>query len=235
MASAIKSESVTEKNNHTNEINPFDVLCGQWGESNSSDGNVTYFGIVERNLSRYADASSVERKAIALKVVEEVINKGGRFLKKDRKSNRCYLADNRAVLRKVSEDLEPKIYIMDGINAHDVLCGQGGKSNNHEGNVEYLSCVGRNRPYYATASPKEKTVIAQEVMKEIASIGGRFLKKDKKVNRWYLAGDRAVWDKVLQALRDTSTTPEARAKKRRRYSEADSKKRTKIVDLDHCC
>jgi hypothetical protein len=235
MASAIKSESVTEKNNHTNEINPFDVLCGQWGESNSSDGNVTYFGIVERNLSRYADASSVERKAIALKVVEEVINKGGRFLKKDRKSNRCYLADNRAVLRKVSEDLEPKIYIVDGINADDVLCGQGGESNNHEGNVQYLTCVGRNRPDYATASPTKKTAIALEVMKEVVDMGGRFLKKDKKANRWYLASDRAVRNKVTQALRDKSTSPEARANKRERYSKADSKKRTKIVDLDHCC
>ena len=142
----------------------------------------------------------------------------GRFLKKDKKANRCYLACDRAVLGKVSEDLQPKIYITDEINPHDVLFGQGGQSNNHEGNVRYLKVVAQNRPIYDGASPTEKAATVQNVVVKIASKGGRFLKKDKISNQWCLATNRAVREKVAQALRDKNTTKKARTDKRKRYS-----------------
>ena len=117
------------------------------------------------------------------------------------------------------EDLQPKIYITDEINPHDVLFGQGGgQFNNHEGNVHYLKDVAQNRPIYDGASPTEKAATVQNVVVKIASKGGRFLKKDKISNQWCLATNRAVREKVAQALRDKNTTKKARTDKRKRYS-----------------
>lgn len=108
-------------------------------------------------------------------------------------------------------------YITDQINAHDVLFGQGGQSNNNEGNARYRAIVERIRPLYATASMVEKTSIAQNVVKEVTSNGGRFLVKEKKSQQWYLADDRAARKKVSQALREKYFTAEDRAVKRKRY------------------
>jgi hypothetical protein len=121
--------------------------------------------------------------------------------------------------RKVSKrkrDTE-KHYITDQINAHDVLFGQGGQSNKNEGNARYRIIVERIRPIYATASMTEKTAIAQDVVKEVANNGGRFLEKDKKSQQWYLADDRAARKKLSQALREKRFTAEGRALKRKRY------------------
>ena len=110
-----------------------------------------------------------------------------------------------------------KHYITNAINIHDVLFGQGGHSNNNEGNARYRAIVDRIRPIYATASLAEKTTIAQNVVKEVASNGGRFLMKDKNSDQWYLADDRAARKKVSQALREKYYTAEDRAIKRNRY------------------
>ena len=64
----------------------------------------------------------------------------------------------------------------------------------------------------------EKTAVAESVVVEIASKGGRFLVKDKISHQWYRADDRAARIKVSQALREKYTTPEERAGKRARYA-----------------
>ena len=110
-----------------------------------------------------------------------------------------------------------KRYITDEINLNDVLFGQGGQSNNNHGNVQYRAIVERIRPIYNTASMADKTTIAQGVVEEIASKGGRFLIKDKNSHQWYLADNRTARMKVSQALREKYITSEERAAKRARY------------------
>ena len=66
----------------------------------------------------------------------------------------------------------------------------------------------------------EKTTVAEGVVAEIASKGGRFLVKDKTSHQWYRADDRAARIKVSQALREKYVTPEERAAKRARYSKS---------------
>ena len=110
-----------------------------------------------------------------------------------------------------------KRYITDEINLNDVLFGQGGQSNNNHGNVQYRAIVDRIRPIYNTASMADKTTIAQGVVEEIASKGGRFLIKDKNSHQWYLADNRTARMKVSQALREKYITSEERAAKRARY------------------
>ena len=196
-----------EKKYITGEIKERDVLCCQGEEVNIKIfDEAWYYRIVERNRSSFDNATLAERKTIALKVAnDEIVSEGGRFLKKDKNVNQWYLASDHAVIAKLSEDLQTKTYIKDEINSSDVLCGQGGKSNNHEGNIQYRRILDEHRPFYESASRKEKTATAQKVVKEIVSSGGHFLKKDQRVNRWYYADDILVWDKVTQALRDKSS------------------------------
>lgn len=84
--------------------------------------------------------------------------------------------------------------------------------------MRYRAIVERIRPIYAAAPMSEKATIAQGVVEEIASKGGRFLIKDKNSHQWYLADDRAARIKAAQALREKYITPEERAAKRARYS-----------------
>jgi len=97
------------------------------------------------------------------------------------------------------------------------LFGQCGESNNNPGNEHYRNIVDRVRPVYTDATMTEKMALAQAVIDEIAANGGRFLKKDRSVQKWYLASEVAARKKASQALREKHVTPEQRAEKRRKY------------------
>lgn len=91
-----------------NGINEHDVMFGQGGESNNNKGNEHYRAIVERTRPIYVSASMVEKTAIAQGVVDEIANKGGRFLKKDDDTQQWYLAGDVAARKKASQALREK-------------------------------------------------------------------------------------------------------------------------------
>ena len=86
-------------------------------------------------------------------------------------------------------------------NDNDVLCGRGGRTNQHIGNRRFLSLVRDNREQYLQSEKSDKPFIVLYVVHAIRRRNGRFLKKDEKLGLWIEIGDRAARDKAAQALR----------------------------------
>lgn len=110
-----------------------------------------------------------------------------------------------------------KIKWVDKITDKDVLLGRGGRANNHAGNKRYLAEKDRIQPRYLNATKQEKKDISQELVDIVHAWGGRFLKEDEAMKRWYEVDEKSARKKASQSLREINT-PEQRARKRARYS-----------------
>ena len=79
----------------------------------------------------------------------------------------------------------------DDINENDVLCGRGGKTNTHPGNIYFREQVNKLRKRYKDSGRTEKPTIAKEVVDTIRKLDppGRFLKQDKKTGLYNDIGD----------------------------------------------
>lgn len=64
-------------------INENDVLCGRGGATNTHIGNKRFRAIVAEYQEEYLRARKKEKAQIALRVVERIMQKGGRFLKRE--------------------------------------------------------------------------------------------------------------------------------------------------------
>jgi hypothetical protein len=99
---------------------------------------------------------------------------------------------------------------------HDVLCGRGGGTNNHAGNVKFRLMVnGPNKLRYLAASKSDKPRVASDVVKLWRELDppGRFLARrdtsrkgpgsvKDKANVWYDVGDKKAREKASQCLRE---------------------------------
>uniref|UniRef100_A0A7S1GQN1 DUF6824 domain-containing protein n=1 Tax=Cyclophora tenuis TaxID=216820 RepID=A0A7S1GQN1_CYCTE len=98
---------------------------------------------------------------------------------------------------------------------HDVLCGRGGGTNNHSGNVKFRQMINEHKLRYLAASKVEKPKVAREVVKLWRGLDppGRFLarKDDSRKgpgsvkaegNVWYDVGDKKAREKASQCLRE---------------------------------
>ena len=91
------------------------------------------------------------------------------------------------------------------ISQNDVLCGRGGLTNHHPGNVFFRRLVRLKQELYLLASKREKAGVAKEIVGIIRLLDppGRFLKKDPKNPAvWIEIGDRKAREKTSQALRE---------------------------------
>jgi hypothetical protein len=91
------------------------------------------------------------------------------------------------------------------ISQNDVLCGRGGLTNHHPGNVFFRRLVRIKQEAYLKASKREKAGVAKEIVELIRGLSpsGRFLKKDSKnPGVWVEIGDRKAREKTSQALRE---------------------------------
>lgn len=110
-----------------------------------------------------------------------------------------------------------KSYITDVVHDRDVICGQGGQTNNHPGSQHFLDLVRRHRQKYQNPkSTKTKRLIVEFIIARIYKENRRFLRKDK-TNRWYVPEQKWIWNKVGNALRETYDTPEKRKAKAHHY------------------
>ena len=91
------------------------------------------------------------------------------------------------------------------ISVNDVLCGRGGLTNHHPGNIFFRSLVRTRQEEYLRASKRDKANVAKEIVDLIRNQEppGRFLKKvSEKSNTWAEIGDRKAREKTSQALRE---------------------------------
>ena len=91
------------------------------------------------------------------------------------------------------------------ISQNDVLCGRGGLTNHHPGNVVFRRLVRLKQGEYLKATKREKAGVAKEIVELIRNLApsGRFLKKDPQMpGVWIEIGDRKAREKTSQALRE---------------------------------
>lgn len=91
-----------------------------------------------------------------------------------------------------------------GISAYetnDVLCGRGGGTNQHYGNVVFRHLVDTYREQYLRSKKNDKPFISRSIVKSIRDRNGRFLKKDEASGLYFEIGDNEAREKASQALR----------------------------------
>ena len=97
-----------------------------------------------------------------------------------------------------------------GITANDVLFGKSGDAVDHVGTVEFRRLVDRFMPVYKTSSRREKTVIADNLIREVKEPNGRFL--------MIVVGDNdglgGHWEEVAHSLARKKTAHTFRNRKR---------------------
>jgi len=93
-------------------------------------------------------------------------------------------------------------------HANDVLCGRGGSSNRHVGNLNFRSLVSANKEMYVTLTKKQKMMVARKIVETIhgQEPPGRFLQKDLNTGTWFDIGLPRSLEKTSQALREKAST-----------------------------
>jgi hypothetical protein len=105
--------------------------------------------------------------------------------------------------KRVKKYLDPMEYVDGGYEKKDVLFGRGGRSNEHDGNKEYLKVVKFHKAFYREATNEEKLQTVEDIWNTIHAKGGRFLEQEKELpKRWFVAHKKEAFKKVGQALRD---------------------------------
>ena len=93
--------------------------------------------------------------------------------------------------RKRSTDIEKPL-------PNDILCGRGGSSNRHQGNVDFRELVAANKQIYVGLTKKQKMMIARKIVDTIHSTGGRFIAKDNSTGFFYDIGLPRSLEKTSQ-------------------------------------
>lgn len=99
------------------------------------------------------------------------------------------------------------------ISRNDVLCGRGGLTNHHPGNIFFRQLVRQRQEMYLRASKRDKASVAKSIVETIRNLDppGRFLKKKADSSEegvWCEIGNRKAREKTSQALRERA--PELR-------------------------
>ena len=99
----------------------------------------------------------------------------------------------------------PQPPLLEGIAATtpsplDVLCGRGGASLRHPGNLNYRRLINTNKARYVACRKVEKLKISRAIVGEVKDHGGRFL--ERHWDEWHEIGDKKAVEKTSQALRE---------------------------------
>mmetsp|Transcript_31188 Transcript_31188/g.47767 ORF Transcript_31188/g.47767 Transcript_31188/m.47767 type:complete len:338 (-) Transcript_31188:156-1169(-) len=88
------------------DIKDEDVLCGRGGKSNHHPGNKRYRQVIKEWKAKYRVISAkTEKTGVSRKIVSEVYQYGGRFLKKDYSNGLYYVMPENEARRKTSQAL----------------------------------------------------------------------------------------------------------------------------------
>lgn len=82
-----------------------DVLLGRGGATNNHVGNRNFRNIVAEHQQEYLEAKKTEKAMISKRIVRTVRQQGGRFLRRDEKSNRWIDVGDKKSIEKTSQAL----------------------------------------------------------------------------------------------------------------------------------
>ena len=77
-----------------------DVLFGRGKKSNNHDGNKSFRGIVMRMATQYKDCNRTQKTALSNSIVNEILNRGGRFLTPVSRESNLWVEMRGVALRK---------------------------------------------------------------------------------------------------------------------------------------
>mmetsp|Transcript_12669 Transcript_12669/g.17979 ORF Transcript_12669/g.17979 Transcript_12669/m.17979 type:complete len:332 (-) Transcript_12669:473-1468(-) len=123
--------------------------------------------------------------------------------------------------------------VIEKVLENDVLCGRGGETNHHPGNVRYRNLVKEQQILYLKAKRRDKPRIARHIVETVRIRGGRFLKKHTESGTWRDVGNNKAREKTSQALREGA--PDLRVCKsnpNNAEKKQSSKKANKKRDID---
>ena len=108
--------------------------------------------------------------------------------------------NNNATTATTSTDIEKP-------HSNDVLCGRGGSSNRHLGNMHFRELVAANKKTYVSLTKKQKMLVARKIVETVHNTepAGRFLAKDLDTGLWYDIGLPRSLEKTSQALREKNS------------------------------
>jgi hypothetical protein len=91
---------------------------------------------------------------------------------------------------------------------NDVLCGRGGATNSHVGNLNFRCLVAANKDVYVTLTKKQKMLMARGIVNAVHNQdpSGRFMQKDASTGTWFDIGLPRSLEKTSQALREKTAT-----------------------------
>ena len=82
--------------------------------------------------------------------------------------------------------------------SNDILCGRGGSSNRHLGNIHFRELVAANKQIYVGLTKKQKMLVARKIVDAIHNTNGRFLSKDLDTGLFYDIGLPRSLEKTSQ-------------------------------------
>jgi hypothetical protein len=109
--------------------------------------------------------------------------------------------DNISQQEANEDDATEDKFAKEGVTSNDVLCGRGGHTNTHEGNIRFRAVISSHQPKYLAAKKREKEGIARDIVDIIQGRGGRFLQKGES-GAWEQVDDKKAVLKSSQALRE---------------------------------
>jgi hypothetical protein len=89
--------------------------------------------------------------------------------------------------------------------SNDILCGRGGSSNRHLGNIHFRELVAANKSIYVGLTKKQKMLVARKIVDAIHNTKGRFLSKDLDTGLFYDIGLPRSLEKTSQGNENTNT------------------------------
>jgi hypothetical protein len=91
----------------------------------------------------------------------------------------------------------------------DILCGRGGSSSRHTGNLHFRELIAANKARYSSLTKKQKMMLAREIVDLIhgADPPGRFRARDMQTGYWCDIGLPRSLEKTSQALREREKPP----------------------------
>eukprot|EP00547_Thalassionema_nitzschioides_P005337 CAMPEP_0194209934 /NCGR_PEP_ID=MMETSP0156-20130528/7891_1 /TAXON_ID=33649 /ORGANISM="Thalassionema nitzschioides, Strain L26-B" /LENGTH=307 /DNA_ID=CAMNT_0038937197 /DNA_START=57 /DNA_END=980 /DNA_ORIENTATION=+ len=121
-----------------------------------------------------------------------------------------------------------------GIN--DVMCGRGGGTNNHIGNIRFRQLINDHKLRYLAAPKVDKPKVAMEVVQLWRKLDppGRFLAKKGGETFWQEVGDKRAREKASQCLRERTAVvmPFVRALQEKERKDKEQKKRNSGLKKD---
>lgn len=174
-----------------------------YGQGNNDPGMSRWCDLCDNVRNEVEEYNS---KAHATRIVDTIMNKGGRFIDREYKPTKFYAMSKEDAI-ELTEQAFHRVPIVDFDPETDVVMGRGGKANRNPANQAWRKNVYSKQPTYRRQNKRsDKTEISREIVRLNYNKGRRFVTDETSVkNRFYLVPEAEAVRKTSQCLRETKS------------------------------